>query len=1230
MWLFATTKANTKQVPCKFPSRHHVDHKWPIHDLLTTELLLWLLPTHSVTHLIKFYAVLCFLVACLLGLVLFPMGEWLHPWVRVGIMWAAILYWVYWYYYTTLYAIGKPWMDPSLPAMYRRDMHVPLRYFTSFAKARRAACRPEMVASNTPGSFTPNVLLLDSNDQWQFQLLNSVEDALSLVYNDQSMDLEDKLVTETTPNQESEEASQWSNISVPSNWMLQEGVNDIPIYTNKKYPFPCIPPVVPRENPTGVYKRVLDDINPDWVVALNNGDAREEWSVLVHGAESACYVFWDGTMIGFCKDSRLLSEFNVSREALQPLLAQPATHKPVLHFVVARWSDGSYLEDQDHWWMAGLHRSVELVRRPVGALISDYRVDAEASGRLAVSVSVLAPLLDPGELFGLELQVQLMEDEQLTAGGESWKPADEPLWIAKEFPSVSVPTIDFSTHIPSVRMWTAETPNLYTLVLSVVRKSTNQTLQAESCRIGFRSIDIEKGVLRVNGKRITICGINRHEHDPDHGKVVSLDRMKQDITILKQNNFNAIRTSHYPNHPAFYRFCDFYGMYVCDEANIETDGMKPMGRLANDWGWEHSFVSRVQRMVQRDINHPCIILWSLGNESGRGRNFLEARKKLLMLDTSRPVCYEGGGSWAEGEGDTELTDIVCPMYTNVDSLTRLADSAGEDRPIVLCEYSHSMNNSNGNLHLYWEAFWSPRFPNLQGGFIWDFIDQGLRKRHMDGRQYFGYGGDFGDKINDRQFCINGMFSPDRDPHPCVAEIKHLQQPARIAIHNSKGSSIVHLSIDREEEDRPSLSMSPNEIWLEVENRYSFSDLSDLLWTFSMISARTGEVIHEGVLSLVDHSFRINLEVSIEVFHKRLENDGKLNVYLNVEGVTKSGSSWVERGHVVVHEQILLEFIFDIAQNIQITRDEAMKPCTTPITVAETPVLVTVIWDREGSFVEFDKRRGVISELSWKGSAILVDDGIVPNICRASTDNDRGGLELVLDFLSLNWLQPLLKVVAPLAFSYHSHWEHYGVCQSDPPKLLCSHCTVSRNAGDKVCVESRCQLESTNRRQILEYVFVYTVFAGGKIRLDVKVAPNPSIAPIPSLARLGIALKLDASLRHISYVGRGPHENYPDRKAGAHFGLWSSSPEKMGFQYIVPSTNGLRCDCGWICFESKDCIFQLTTEPDHQPLAFSAQFHSENELHSAAHTVDLATRENGGNPVFVCVDFKHMGLGGDVR
>jgi hypothetical protein len=519
----------------KFASQHsHSGVVWPVHDLWANELLLWILPTHMVTHLIKFGVVLVSLLGAFLRCIMLlqeeASDETTTATTRLSLQLLLLLLavmiptWVYWYYHETLYAIGKPWMDPRIPATANRmEMHVPLRLFESTETARRAACLPQLVSSSSSRHddqvLTPNVLLLDKMD-WQFQLFHSVEDALTLVYED----------TNTNPeNEQNTNQDEWSPIQVPGHWMLQ-GFDDKPIYTNQKYPFPCKPPVVPRRNPTGVYKLPIT-LPSEY---LEDDDGEQQVSIMLHGVESACFVFWNGQLLGFFKDSRLPSEFAIPPE----FLVGDTPGSAVLHLVVVRWSDGSYVEDQDHWWMAGIHRSVELIRRSPKADIMDYHVAAAASGDLTVSVQLReSALLQPPQEERRVVTARLYSDEQVTADGADWKEAKRELWSQRQTvdPTSATTTLTFQGQLEDIQPWTAETPHLYTLVLEQTTDdgTTRATHQVESCRVGFRSIDVDGGILHVNGKRITICGINRHEHDPDHGKVVSLERMMQDITTLK-------------------------------------------------------------------------------------------------------------------------------------------------------------------------------------------------------------------------------------------------------------------------------------------------------------------------------------------------------------------------------------------------------------------------------------------------------------------------------------------------------------------------------------------------------------------------------------------------------------------------------------------------------------------------------------------------------------------------
>lgn len=646
------------------------------------------------------------------------------------------------------------WMDPtkSTQGVGRLPTSAAnLRFFRDEQAARAAACCPDAFVhkdfSAPAAAATPNVWNLDG--AWQFQLCTTVQEGLELA---------------RTKSAE----KPWPTIQVPSNWMLQTGVADIPIYTNQKYPIPCEPPLVPHLNPTGVYRRLLPE---DIFYTVYQGD---QYWLNIHAAESMVFVYVNGYRVGFAKDSRLPSTWNIS-EYLQP-------RQNVLTLVVVRWSDGTYLEDQDHWWMAGLHRSVELVRQPAAACIADVCVQqATHKGRLQVRVTMSDPhdkrqttkfakkassikksrqeseestavndvvsdenidnlqnlatcehgtasLASSPEVENEAIRIRKLrwavyDDQPQTPTGFvlNWAPTALAEGVVQA--DMDLSTLTWAARVPDVLLWSAEQPNLYTLTVSLLDEN-DEIVQVESCRIGFRSISIINGQVCWNGCPLTVCGLNRHEHDPNTGKVISLERMHLDVTTLKRNNFNAVRTSHYPQHPSFYKLCDYYGLYVVDEANLETHGMKPMGRLVQDrQGWEATVIPRIKNLIHRDKNYACIMAWSLGNEAGRGRNLFKARQQVLEMDCTRLVVYESGGLLAEGNGRSELTDVVCSMYPDVPRTVGLATRPDEDRPVILCEYSHAMGNSNGNLHLYWKEFWDPKLPRLQGGFVWDMIGE---------------------------------------------------------------------------------------------------------------------------------------------------------------------------------------------------------------------------------------------------------------------------------------------------------------------------------------------------------------------------------------------------------------------------------------------------------------------------------------------------------------------------
>jgi beta-galactosidase len=586
------------------------------------------------------------------------------------------------------------------------------------------------------------------------------------------------------------------------------------------------------------------------------------------------------------------------------------------------------------------------------------------------------------------------------------------------------------------------------------------------------------------------------------------------------------------------------------------------------------------------------------------------------------------------------------MYPSIPRLQDLHDSKDEDRPIVLCEYSHSMNNSNGNLHLYWKKFWDPAFPRLQGGFIWDFKDQGLRKKTRDGRSYFAYGGDFGDTINDQQFCINGMFSPDLEPHPSVHEIKYLQQPVKIMIDPPSETILLLLTVSNDGSARV-LDSTTNKgaTSLRLLNRYTFRDLSHLHWTWevccsiSQYPIATGSGAGSGA---ENNQGRLDVDWSKAAAHfGELESKQKdLRYFLNVAGVLKEDTSWAKAGHVIAREQFSIQFKTD---DSAADPPEIVAPIQydtrAQVSVRETRDTLGVVAQSDDSsalpFVVFSKHTGSILSLCWDGETdILGRKGMSPNFTRATTDNDRGGLELILEHMMLKWAQPIVFVTKGYDhFSHYLHWKENGLAQDQPPRVVCDQMSFDQQ-GHVVVIRAECSVKNVVGRVLLKQLTTFTVCGQSQqIQIHSKVVPQQCLRHIPSLPRIGWSLELNSSLHRIRYFGRGPNETYPDRKTGSAMGVYQTSPSTMGYDYIVPSENGNRSDCQWACWDNGHKNGLLVVASDSKKSAsfeFSSLLHTADELNHARHTYDLDERKDGEHPIFVNVDHKLMGLGGDVR
>ncbi len=710
-------------------------------------------------------------------------------------------------------------------------------------------------------------------------------------------------------------------IDVPSNWQLLG--YDAPIYTNVTYPIPVNPPYVPQQNPTGCYSLTFS-VKTEW---LNSGQTR----IIFDGVNSAFHLWCNGHWIGYAQDSRLPSEFDLSH------VLQAGENR--LAVMVLRWSDGTWLEDQDMWRMSGIFRDVSLLHKP-STHLNDVRITTllnEDFTRATLETRVIV-----GGVFDINTQIALQLWQNDVLIGETQQA------IGSEIIDERGAYHDRTTlrlRVENPRLWSAETPYLYRAV-AILKNAQGEVVEAEAYDVGFRSVTISQGLLKLNGQPLLIRGTNRHEHHPQHGQVMDEETMRRDIVLMKQHNFNAVRCSHYPNHPLWYRLCDRYGLYVVDEANIETHGMEPMSRLSDDPVWLAAMSERVTRMVQRDRNHPSIIIWSLGNESGHGANHDALYRWIKTNDPTRPVQYEGGGA------NSAATDILCPMYARVDqdqpfpqvpkwSIKKWIGMPEETRPLILCEYAHAMGNSLGGFHKYWAAF--RQHPRLQGGFIWDWVDQSLTQYDADGRPFSAYGGDFGDTPNDRQFCMNGLVFADRTPHPSLYEAQQAQQFFQFTLHD-------------------------NTLTITSEYLFRHSDNERLIWTLK----QEGETLAQGC-AILDIAPQGTQMLRLETL-PAITQPGQ--VWLNVEVQHIAATDWSQAGHVCAWQQWRMPDI--------LVPQPTMEGSAPQLEVNEHNYLIS----HGNQHWEFSRQTGFLTQW-WNDGRETLLSPLQDQFTRAPLDNDIG-------------------------------------------------------------------------------------------------------------------------------------------------------------------------------------------------------------------------------------------------
>ena len=707
------------------------------------------------------------------------------------------------------------------------------------------------------------------------------------------------------------DVSSWENINVPGHWEMQGW--SVPIYLDEEYPFPPDPPFVPHDyNAVGSYVKTFE-LDENW----NGRD------IFIHfgGVRSAFYFWLNGEFIGYSQGSKTPAEFDITDKVI--------TGDNRIAVQVYRFSDGSYLEGQDTWRVSGLERDVYLYAVPK-TRISDLFVKAELNDDLKSGYFSL----DIDFLQDDETAEEMTIKAVLTGSSE----------ILFDSTAVVKKSILFEEVIDQINPWSAEYPYLYNLQINLIN-AQKEVIESLTQQVGFKRVEIINGNLLVNGKAIMFRGVNRHEWDPVRGRSITEEIMIKDIKLMKENNINAVRTSHYPNQERWYELCNEYGLYVIDEANIEAHGMQfhenSYGHIANDPTWTAQWIDRGKRMVERDKNQPCIIMWSMGNEAGDGENFVKLYEWIKSRDNTRPVAYQP--AWHE-----DHTDVVFPMYKNIDFISEYAEKK-TDKPLILCEYAHAMGNSVGNLQDYWDAF--EKYDALQGGFIWDWVDQVILKTAENGTDYWAYGGDFGDEFaeNDSNFCANGLIAADRTINPHMHEVKKVYQP-------------VQFEADKLSRGR-----------IKVTNRYDFIDLNHL--DFEWFIKGNDKIISSGKMGKLDliagESQKLTFSLSGIIPEQGVE------YFLMIRAKTNQNHPLISKGHIVAWEQFQLP----------ISRELTTTPSTDmPVIILDTDAGIEV--HGEAFSVIFNSATGQIKQYIYNGIEIFINP-IEANFWRAPNDNDLG-------------------------------------------------------------------------------------------------------------------------------------------------------------------------------------------------------------------------------------------------
>ena len=955
--------------------------------------------------------------------------------------------------------------------------------------------------------------------------------------------------------------SAWGTIPVPRNWELNG--YGVPVYVNTTNDFDNsqLPKVPVKGNAVGSYRKWVN-IDKKW---------KNQQIILNIGGAKSCFYLWvNGEFVGYSEDAKTNSEFDITHFV-------KFGKRNLIALQVFKWSDGSYFECQDFWRLSGIERNITLYAQPKTHIL-DYKVVADLDSTYKngiLDVEITVENLDSfpkDKTFNISINFPYRDSKSKEINFHVFT-----FQIPKK--TVGKHGFHIKTDISNVIPWTAEHPHLEKMFIFLSDSSNLKHIDNACLFVGFRNVRIENGQLLVNGVPVTIRGVNRHEHDPKTGHVISAERMEQDIQLMKANNINTVRTSHYPNNPEFYNLCDYYGMYVIDEANAESHaqgyGEKSLAKRAD---FEEATIARTRNMYERDKNHPCIISWSLGNESGNGICYKAAYDWLKSMDSTRPSQYERALY-------DRNTDIVTIMYPSVDYLSKYTQKQ-QERPYIMCEYAHAMGNSCGGLQNYWDTIY--KYPQLQGGCIWDWVDQGLLTKDEQGREFYAYGGDFGENMpSDGNFCINGLVDPDRQPHPQLAEVRKVYQPIKIEVVNW------------------------DSLKFRIINRFDFSNLEEytLLYrlrpdvaheptihpdSFLLVPKEENKLCGTLPIALAPHDTgyftmpQENLEAVRDLDTIAPGRDVMLDFYLVDRHYNGGPKNWRNPANkkVVAYEQFKIPVPRQKLQraNISFVNDSVTyrwEDTTLHVNVGKVDIL-------------FDSKTGHIASITKDGKPVVVD-GPQPNFWRPPTDNDRvdGHGELLWRRIGLDNLT--------YHVSYFQIEDYLRKSNNEDLHILVLHSATNENGEHVFSISTE-----------------YRIKPSGDIFIFYHIDPASWVSSIP---KTGIQMKMSDELVTTEWVGFA-QETYRDRQACGFVGHYEAPTDDLFHHYVRPQAAGNRMQTRYVSLLNEKHERMLSAKMEGRNCQFSIYPYEDMNIEQAKHTNEL----NKAGYYILNIDYAQAGLG----